>query len=47
MYVAPTEVQVPIAILGAEVDKYCPPEVLKQFEDILSTKPEVEMIKSH
>ncbi|KAK1354615.1 endo-1,31,4-beta-D-glucanase-like [Heracleum sosnowskyi] len=35
------EVKVPIAILGAEIDKYCPPEVLKQFGETLSAKPEV------
>ncbi|KAL1825616.1 hypothetical protein DCAR_0313791 [Daucus carota subsp. sativus] len=35
------EVQVPIAILGAEVDQYCPPEVLKQFDEALSAKSEV------
>ncbi|XAR49099.1 hypothetical protein NMG60_11032166 [Bertholletia excelsa] len=35
------EVYVPIAILGAEVDKYCPPELLRQFEDVLSSKSEV------
>lgn len=35
------EVQVPIAILGAEVDQYCPPEVLKQFDETLSIKSEV------
>ncbi|CAN0892632.1 unnamed protein product [Linum grandiflorum] len=36
------EVKVPIAVLGAEVDKLSPPELLKQFEEVLSTKPEVE-----
>ena len=36
-----TEVQVPIAILGAEVDKYCPPDLLKQFEEVLSSKSKV------
>ncbi|XP_057495576.1 endo-1,3;1,4-beta-D-glucanase-like [Actinidia eriantha] len=35
------EVQVPIAILGAEIDEYCPPELLKQFEEVLSSKSEV------
>ncbi|XAR49098.1 Lysozyme [Bertholletia excelsa] len=33
--------EVPVAILGAEVDKYCPPELLKEFEDVLSSKSEV------
>ncbi|KAJ4968078.1 hypothetical protein NE237_014779 [Protea cynaroides] len=36
------EVKVPIAVLGAEFDKISPPELLKQFEPILSSKPEVE-----
>ncbi|CAL5397358.1 unnamed protein product [Camellia sinensis] len=35
------EVQVPIAILGAEVDDYCPIELLKQFEEVLASKTEV------
>lgn len=45
MYIA--EVQVPIAILGAEIDDYCSPEVLKQFDETLSAKSEVEIIKVH
>ncbi|KAL6339916.1 hypothetical protein AAG906_035007 [Vitis piasezkii] len=36
-----TEVKAPIAILGAEIDQYSPPKLLKQFEEVLSTKPEV------
>ncbi|KAJ4969450.1 hypothetical protein NE237_016151 [Protea cynaroides] len=36
------EVKVPIAVLGAEFDKISPPELLKQFEPILSSKPEVD-----
>lgn len=36
-----SEVQVPIAILGAEIDQYSPLELLKQFEEILATKSEV------
>ncbi|XP_042516343.1 endo-1,3;1,4-beta-D-glucanase-like isoform X2 [Macadamia integrifolia] len=36
------EVRVPIAVLGAETDKISPPELLKQFEQILSSKPEVD-----
>lgn len=35
------EVKAPIAVLGAEIDKASPPELLKQFEEVLSTKPEV------
>ncbi|CAN6548088.1 unnamed protein product [Malus baccata var. baccata] len=38
------EVKVPISILGAEIDQMCPPEVVKQFEEVLTAKPEV---KSH
>ncbi|MCL7028669.1 hypothetical protein MKW94_004440 [Papaver nudicaule] len=36
------EIKVPISILGAEVDQMSPPEVLKEFEEVLSTKPEVD-----
>ncbi|XVF28940.1 hypothetical protein REPUB_Repub15cG0076200 [Reevesia pubescens] len=35
-------VKVPISILGAEIDKMSPPELLKQFDEILSAKPEVD-----
>ncbi|KAK9281772.1 hypothetical protein L1049_004678 [Liquidambar formosana] len=35
------EVKAPIAVLGAEIDKMSPPELLKQFEEVLSKKPEV------
>ncbi|KAK6937492.1 Dienelactone hydrolase [Dillenia turbinata] len=35
------EIKAPIAVLGAEIDKISPPELLKQFEEVLSTKPEV------
>ncbi|GMN45416.1 hypothetical protein TIFTF001_014616 [Ficus carica] len=35
-------VNVPIAILGAEVDKYSPPALLKEFEEILTVKPEID-----
>ncbi|GLT47495.1 hypothetical protein SLA2020_211900 [Shorea laevis] len=35
-------VNVPIAILGAEIDDFSPPELLKQFEEILTAKPEVD-----
>ena len=36
------EVKVPIAVLGAELDKISPPELLKQFEEVLSAKPELK-----
>ncbi|XP_057415522.1 endo-1,3;1,4-beta-D-glucanase-like isoform X3 [Lotus japonicus] len=32
-------VDIPIAILGAEIDKMSPPELLKQFEQVLTAKP--------
>ncbi|KAI3834476.1 hypothetical protein MKX03_012870 [Papaver bracteatum] len=32
------EIKVPISILGAEVDQLCPPELVKQFEQVLLTK---------
>ncbi|CAI9781153.1 unnamed protein product [Fraxinus pennsylvanica] len=35
------EVKAPMAILGAETDIHSPPELVKQFEKILSYKPEV------
>ncbi|BFG43210.1 hypothetical protein CerSpe_294840 [Prunus speciosa] len=35
------EIKAPIAILGAEFDKISPPELLKKYEEVLSTKPEV------
>ena len=47
IYIFISEVQVPIAILGAEVDQYCPPEVLKQFDEALSAKSEVNIFKAH
>jgi len=34
-------VKVPIAILGAEIDKLSPPELLKQYEEVLTAKSEV------
>lgn len=34
-------VEVPIAVLGAENDHASPPALVKQFEEILSAKPEV------
>ncbi|KAG2246558.1 hypothetical protein Bca52824_086186 [Brassica carinata] len=33
--------KVPIAILGAEIDQLSPPAILKQFEEILASKPEI------
>lgn len=36
------EIKAPIAILGAETDKISPPELLKQFEEVLSTRPEIK-----
>ncbi|KAJ8568687.1 hypothetical protein K7X08_028220 [Anisodus acutangulus] len=38
------EVKAPIAILAAEIDKISPPELIKQFEEILSSKPEVDSV---
>ncbi|KAJ7552896.1 hypothetical protein O6H91_06G075300 [Diphasiastrum complanatum] len=35
------EVKVPIAILGAEIDQFSPPAVIKSFEEILISKSEV------
>ncbi|CAJ1941228.1 unnamed protein product [Sphenostylis stenocarpa] len=31
-------VDIPIAILGAEIDEYSPPELVKQFEQVLAAK---------
>eukprot|EP00262_Sarcandra_glabra_P020716 TRINITY_DN83_c0_g1_i3.p1 TRINITY_DN83_c0_g1~~TRINITY_DN83_c0_g1_i3.p1 ORF type:complete len:255 (+),score=62.13 TRINITY_DN83_c0_g1_i3:47-766(+) len=36
------EVKVPISILGAEIDKMSPPELLKEFEELLSTSGVVD-----
>ncbi|XP_069146220.1 endo-1,3;1,4-beta-D-glucanase-like isoform X1 [Solanum lycopersicum] len=36
------EVKAPIAILAAEIDKISPPELIIQFEEVLSSKPEVD-----
>ncbi|KAJ1691530.1 hypothetical protein LUZ63_015685 [Rhynchospora breviuscula] len=36
------EVKVPISVLGAEIDRTTPPEVVKQFDEILSGRPEVQ-----
>lgn len=38
------DVKVPIAILGAEDDFLTPPALVKQFEEILASKPEVETL---
>ncbi|KNA12447.1 hypothetical protein SOVF_125940 [Spinacia oleracea] len=35
-------VNVPIAVLGAEIDHLSPPELVKQFEEALNAKPEVD-----
>ncbi|KAJ4894395.1 alpha/beta-Hydrolases superfamily protein [Raphanus sativus] len=35
-------VKVPISVLGAEYDQVTPPELVKQFEDVLATKLEVK-----
>lgn len=35
-------VKVPIAVLGAEIDQMSPPELVKQFEEALNAKPEVD-----
>lgn len=36
-----SEVEVPIAILGGEIDKVTPPELVKQFKD--AVKPDVRI----
>ncbi|XP_022137980.1 endo-1,3;1,4-beta-D-glucanase-like [Momordica charantia] len=36
------EVKAHISVLGAEIDQISPPELLKQFEEVLSAKPEVD-----
>ncbi|CAH8261558.1 unnamed protein product [Arabidopsis lyrata] len=36
------DVNIPIAVLGAELDQVSPPELVRQFEDILASKPEVK-----
>ncbi|KAA8524105.1 hypothetical protein F0562_010464 [Nyssa sinensis] len=35
-------VKVPMSILGAEIDKFSPPELLKQFKGVLNAKPQVD-----
>lgn len=35
-------VKIPISILGAEIDRYSSPELVKQFEMALNAKPEVD-----
>ncbi|EXB95848.1 hypothetical protein L484_010047 [Morus notabilis] len=36
------EVKVPIAILGGERDQISPPPLVKQFEEVLKAKPEID-----
>ncbi|KAH9614680.1 hypothetical protein KSS87_014271 [Heliosperma pusillum] len=36
------EVKVPLAVLGAEIDQLSPPALVKQFEEALNAKPEVD-----
>ncbi|KAL9233095.1 hypothetical protein vseg_008133 [Gypsophila vaccaria] len=36
------DVKVPLSVLGAEIDHMSPPELIKQFEEVLNGKPEVE-----
>lgn len=40
------EVKCPIAILGAEIDKTSPPELVKQFEQVLSSNSSVSSLSS-
>ena len=37
-------VKVPIAVLGAEIDQISPPQLVKQFEEVLKAKPEVSQL---
>ncbi|KAF8401627.1 hypothetical protein HHK36_012573 [Tetracentron sinense] len=37
-----SEVKSPTAILGADIDRVAPPELLKQFEEVLSAKSKVD-----
>lgn len=34
-------VEVPIVVLGAEIDQLSPPALVKQFEEVITAKPEV------
>ncbi|KMZ63451.1 Dienelactone hydrolase family protein [Zostera marina] len=36
------EIKTPIAILGAETDYISPPQLINEFDDILSSKPEID-----
>ncbi|CAI0466532.1 unnamed protein product [Linum tenue] len=36
------EVKAPLAVLGAEFDHLSPPALVKQFEEVLATKPEFD-----
>lgn len=42
-----SEVKVPIAILGAELDQLTSPEIIKQFEAILSSQSEVTLHETY
>ncbi|KAI6683839.1 hypothetical protein NL676_029752 [Syzygium grande] len=39
---SPAGVKVPIAVLGAEIDHMSPPALIKQFEEVLAAKSEVD-----
>jgi hypothetical protein len=39
-----SEVRCPISVLGAEIDQFSPPELVKQFEQVLSANSAVSII---
>jgi len=45
-YCSYSGVDIPFSILGAEIDRLSPPELVKQFEEILSAKSAVRLIFS-